>query len=191
MLSFCWWETFLKFPQKITKNKKSLKLQFLLLRGTITCYWGRTVDGGGEGAVAFCEDFLPPCGSIRLPVKNGQLKFHNCHNERYIVNCSPCLTYCSGTGTDINIYLPPVAKQQEARLWKTWRNLNKVRKCHANVGNITKILPSERYWISMNTITSTGFLTTDCSFFLVFLLNEHANLTRVSKRSLRGEGCAW
>ena len=77
------------------------------------------MDGGGEGAVAFCEDFLPPCGSIRLPVKNGQLKFHNCHNERYIVNRSPCLTYYSGTGTNIFIYLPSVAKQQEARLWKT------------------------------------------------------------------------
>lgn len=75
------------------------------------------MDGGGEGAVAVCEDFLPPYGSIRLPVKNGQLKFHNCHNERYIDNCSPCLTYCSVGGTDI--YLPPVAKQQEARLWKT------------------------------------------------------------------------
>ena len=35
------------------------------------------MEGGGEGAVAFCADFLPPCGSIRLPVKNGQLKFHN------------------------------------------------------------------------------------------------------------------
>ena len=50
---------------------------------------------------------------------------------------------------------------------KAVENLNKVRKCHANVGNNTKILPSERYWISMNTITSIGFLTTDClkSFF--------------------------
>lgn len=104
---------------KKSRKKKSLKPQFLLLRGAITCYWRRTVDGGGEGAVAFC-DFLPPCGSTRLSVKNGQVKFHNCHNERYIVNYSPCLTYYSGTGTDIDIYLPPVAKQQEARLWKTW-----------------------------------------------------------------------
>ena len=50
---------------------------------------------------------------------------------------------------------------------KAVENLNKVRKCHANVGNNTKILPSERYWISMNTIASIGFLTTDClkSFF--------------------------
>ena len=45
---------------------------------------------------------------------------------------------------------------------KAVKNLNKVRKCHGNVGNITKILPSEHYWISMNTITSIGFLTTDC-----------------------------
>lgn len=62
---------------------------------------------------------------------------------------------------------------------KAVENLNKVRKCHANVGNVTKILPSQHYWISMNTITSTGFLTTDClkSFFLEFLLNEGANLT--------------
>ena len=58
-------------------------------------------------------------------------------------------------------------------------NLNKVRKSHANVGNITKNLPSDHYRISMNTITSIGFLTTDClqSFFVVFLLNESANLT--------------
>ena len=50
---------------------------------------------------------------------------------------------------------------------KAVENLNKVRKCHANVSNNTKILPSERYWISMNTIASIGFLTTDClkSFF--------------------------
>lgn len=50
---------------------------------------------------------------------------------------------------------------------KAVENLNKVRKCHANVGNITKILPSDHYRISMNTITSVGFLTTDClkSFF--------------------------
>ena len=116
------------------------------------------MEGGGEGAVAFCADFLPPCGSIRLPVKNGQLKFHNCHNERYIVNCSPCLTYCSGTCTDIYI---STTCCKTAR-GKAVKNLNKVRKCHGNVGNITKILPSEHYWISMNTITSIGFLTTDC-----------------------------
>lgn len=50
---------------------------------------------------------------------------------------------------------------------KAVKNLNKVCKCHGNVGKITKILPSEHYWISMNTITSIGFLTTDClkSFF--------------------------
>ena len=90
--------------KKNHEKKKSLKPQFLLLWGTITCYWRRTVNGGGEGAVAFCADFLPPCGSTMLPVKNGQLKFHNCHNEKSIVNCSPCLTYWSGTGTDIYIY---------------------------------------------------------------------------------------
>ena len=45
---------------------------------------------------------------------------------------------------------------------KAVKNLNKVRKCHGNEGNIAKILPSEHYWISMNTITSIGFLTTDC-----------------------------
>lgn len=120
------------------------------------------MEGGGEGAVVFCADFLPPCGSIRLPVKNGQLKFHNCHNERYIVNCSPCLTYCSGTCTDIYIYIYISTTCCKTARGKAVKNLNKVRKCHGNVGNITKILPSEHYWISMNTITSIGCLTTDC-----------------------------
>ena len=107
----------------------------------------------------FAQTFFHRVAQPGCPLKkNGQLKFNNCHNERYIVNCSPCLTYCSGTGTDIYI---STTCCKTAR-GKTVENLNKVRKCHANVGNITKILPSDHYRMSMNTITSVGFLTTDC-----------------------------
>ena len=115
------------------------------------------MEGGGEGAVAFCADFLLPCGSFRLPVKNGQLKFHNCHNERYIVNCSHVSLTVQG---HVPIYISSTCCKTARG--KAVKNLDKVRKCHGNVGNITKILPSEHYWISMNTITSIGFLTTDC-----------------------------
>ena len=60
---------------------------------------------GGGVQWRFAQTFFHRVAQPGCPLKkNGQLKFHNCHNERYIVNCSPCLTYCSGTGTDIYIY---------------------------------------------------------------------------------------